>query len=195
MKKILYFDYETGGFAKKQLDNGKWLQAGQTRAVQIGAIMVVNRRVVAELNLLVKSGIEPTPEAFAIHGINKAMCDEYGVDPRLAHDAFRHLVFNADLCVSHNYAFDYKIAEIENEFCGFNPLMDPEKGYCTMEATTELLKLPSARGGKYKWPKLTELHMHFFKEGFHSAHDAMADVRALRRCHEFMLDSGLHNFS
>jgi DNA polymerase III epsilon subunit-like protein len=195
VKKILYFDYETGSFAKKQTEDGKWIQPGQTRAVQIGCILVVNRRVLAEVNLLVRSGIDPVPEAFEIHGINRAMCEEYGVMPSAAHEVFRQLVMQADLCVSHNYEFDFKISEIENEYCGYNPLMDRSKSFCTMEALTPVLKLPKARGTGYKWPKLTEAYEYFFKEPFDSAHDAMADVRALRRVHERMLDLGIHKLS
>ena len=198
MKKILYFDYETNGFPRKpkvELGESGWTLPGQARAVQIGAILVVNRRVIAELNVLVKSGVEVPEQVFEIHGINKAMCDEYGLIPQLAHDAFRNLVMMADLCISHNYAFDYQIAEIENAYCGYNPLMGLPKSagtYCTMEATTEILKLPKSRGSGYKWPKLIEAHEHFFGESFSGAHDAMADVRALRRVHEHLVDTGIH---
>lgn len=191
MKKILYFDYETNGFPRKE----SLTCPGQARAVQIGAILVVNRRVVAELNVIVKSGVEVPEQVFEIHGINKAMCDEYGIAPSLAHDLFRNLVLKADLCISHNYAFDHQIAEIENAFCGYNPLMELGKSYCTMLATTEICKLPKARGTGYKWPKLLEAHQHFFNESFEGAHDAMADVRALRRVHEHLVDTGVHILS
>ncbi len=198
MKKILYFDYETTGFmrkAKPELGESGWVLPGQGRAVQIGAQLVVNRRIVAELNLLVKTGVEVPMPAFEIHGINKAMCDEYGVLPQIAHDAFRHLVIAADVCIAHNYNFDHDVAEVENAYCGYNPLMDRNKGYCTMLALTDVLKIPKTRGSGFKWPKLLEAHQHFFNEGFDNAHDAMADVRGLRRVHEYMLDNGLHTLS
>ncbi len=195
MKKILYCDYETNGFARKPKDGEPLLMPGQARAVQIGAMLVCNGRVLAEINLLVKSGVEVPEQVFDIHGINKAMCDEYGVDPRLAHEAFRQLVFKADLCVSHNYDFDVQIAEIENAYCGYNPLMESEKAYCTMKALTDIMKLPSTRGSKYKWPKLNEAYKFFFNTDFDNAHDAMADVRALRHVHEEMMRKGIHQFS
>jgi len=36
--------------------------------------------------------------------------------------------------------------------------------------------------GKYKWPKLMELHTKLFSVGFEEAHDAIADIRATAKC-------------
>jgi DNA polymerase III epsilon subunit-like protein len=52
--------------------------------------------------------------------------------------------------------------------------------YCTMKETTNICKLPG-NYGKFKWPKLTEAHQHFFGIPVEGAHDAMTDVRACKR--------------
>ena len=52
---------------------------------------------------------------------------------------------------------------------------------CT-EATANLCKIEGGRGGKYKFPSLTELHSFLFGVPFAEAHNATADVEATARC-------------
>lgn len=190
---ILYFDYETNGFPKKPVhlsDDSGWKVDGQCRATQLGAILVTDGRVVAELNVLIKNNVDIHPEITALTGISRELCDRFGTLPEVAIGMFRAMADRADLQVSHNYDFDNKIASIENgHTLNLSPL-NFRKGLCTMLATTDICKLPSARGG-YKWPKLVEAYKHFFNETFDNAHDAMADVRALRRLHEHLVANNL----
>ena len=43
-------------------------------------------------------------------------------------------------------------------------------------------QLPGGRGGKYKWPNLSELYKKLFNDSFSEAHNASADVEATTRC-------------
>ena len=43
---------------------------------------------------------------------------------------------------------------------------------------TDFCAIPGGRGGRFKWPTLTELHEKLFGEGFGDAHDAAYDVAA-----------------
>ena len=52
----------------------------------------------------------------------------------------------------------------------------------TKDISTQFCALPGGKGGKYKWPTLTELHQKLFGEGFGDAHDAAYDVAATARC-------------
>lgn len=51
---------------------------------------------------------------------------------------------------------------------------------CTMQASTNLCKIPGPYG--FKYPTLQELHKHLFEVGFDGAHDAMVDVLACAKC-------------
>ena len=44
------------------------------------------------------------------------------------------------------------------------------------------MQVASGRGGKYKWPNLSELHIKLFGNSFDEAHNAAADVEATTRC-------------
>lgn len=52
----------------------------------------------------------------------------------------------------------------------------------TKNESTEFCAIPGGKGGKYKWPKLEELHEILFGEKFDMAHNAAADVEATARC-------------
>ena len=60
--------------------------------------------------------------------------------------------------------------------------MDSKKSLdsCT-ETTAKLCELPGGRGGRFKLPKLEELHVHLFGEGIAEAHNAAFDVEATAR--------------
>ncbi len=65
---------------------------------------------------------------------------------------------------------------LENTLQNF-PVLDT----CT-EVTAKLCQIPGGRGGKFKFPTLTELHEHLFGVAFDEAHNATADVEATTRC-------------
>ena len=97
--------------------------------------------------------------------------------------AMKHFLEAVDECkyiVAHNIKFDSAIMLSEMHRLNKFPTNKPIK-ICTMEASTEILKLPNPRGG-YKWPNLTELHTYLFGKGFDGAHDAMADAKACANC-------------
>ena len=54
---------------------------------------------------------------------------------------------------------------------------------------------PGGRGGRFKWPKLTELHVKLFGEAFAEAHNASADVEATARCFLELIRLGVIPFA
>lgn len=175
---ILAADTETTGFASDApLDDPK-----QPHIVQLGALLKEDDVVRAEINLIIKPDGWVVPAQVAeIHGISTEIAEKYGVPLRLAMEAFEHLVRQADLLVFHNFAYDNKLIQIAHARLKMKSAFTSKKWFCTMQATTPILKLPKARGGGYKWPKLQEAYAHFFGEEFDGAHDASADVRATER--------------
>lgn len=160
----------------------------QPRIVQLGAILKDDsNHVVAEINLLVRpNGWTIPDEAAEIHGITTEQATRYGLKIETVIKLFMQLVKMCDLTVAHNSAFDELMVAGELMRAGFTEdlaLFRSKSHYCTMQASTDLCKLPDmfGRPGKYKWPQLQEAHKHFFGVGFEGAHDAMADVRACDR--------------
>lgn len=174
-----FFDTETTGI----VDFRAPLTAPhQPRIVQLGAqLHDANRRVVAEMNLLVKpDGWTIPPEATAIHGITTEMCDRFGFPIKTVLGLFIRMARKSDLQIAFN--FDYDNALVQGELVRLEAADDlafwlQAKSFCAMKAATPVLKIPGGRGGEYRWPKLSVAYRHFTGSELEGAHDAMADVR------------------
>jgi len=69
-----------------------------------------------------------------------------------------------------------------------NPFLDPNiKLLCEMQPMTNICRLPG-NYGKFKWPSLSESHMHCYRKQFEGAHDAMGDVRAMIQVHKWRVN-------
>lgn len=180
---ILFYDLETSGLleGKFPLHHPK-----QPRIVQLGAILDDDdRNEVMRLDVIIAQKEEINPKAVAVHKITTEYSQLFGVNELHALDLFLDMLDVSDMVVGQNHInFDNKVmtANVRRVYEEHN--LEPFEGkrfFDTMEASKPILRLPSARGG-FKNPNLTEIHQHFFGEGFGNAHRAIADVLACRKC-------------
>lgn len=175
---ILFFDTETTGFVKK----GLLKQEGQARCVQLAGLLVdKDGKELDRVYEIIKPEGFVIPDMVAkIHGVTQEHALTVGKDRLEVLKKFQIMVENSCLVVAHNFDFDRQIMEIEEAYSdGKFDWTGRPASYCTMKATTNICKIPSARGG-YKWPKLMEAYKHFFGREFDKAHDAFADMLAMR---------------
>lgn len=175
---ICFFDTETTGFIKK----GELCQPGQARCVQLAGLLTdKDGNELGRVCEIIKPEGFIIPDRVAeIHGITTARAQAEGKDRIEVLSKFQSLFENSCLVVAHNFDFDRQIMEIEEAYSdGKFDWTGRPASYCTMKATTNICKIPSARGG-YKWPKLMEVYKHFFGKEFENAHDALADMLAMR---------------
>lgn len=179
----LIFDTETTGLPRNynapvsDLDN--W-----PRLVQIAwQLHDAGGKLLSQHSYIVK------PEGFTIpfnseriHGISTALAMEQGHSLAEVMAAFSADLAGSSMVVGHNIEFDINIVGAEylrlglaNALQGW-PLLD------TKEASTAYCAIPGGKGGKFKWPTLTELHHKLFGNGFQDAHDAAFDVDATAKC-------------
>lgn len=181
---ILFFDTETTGLANwKQPDN----HPSQPRLVQLGAILTEDDgSVVRTIGVIVKpEGFVIPTEASDVHGITTEVALKHGIAQFDAITLMAQMVNRADKVVAHNYKFDKVVINrefIEEEY----QYLNDSKAFCTMEATTDICRLPHTSKwfpgkSKYKWPKLEEAYFALFGEALVGAHDALNDVRATMR--------------
>lgn len=143
----------------------------------------------AQGNLLQHDSIIVKPEGYTIpfatiqiHGITNERANEEGQDLRATLQKFTGAVAQASYLCGHNIEFDINIIGAELLRCGFgNPL--PAKPFIDTknDQTTEYCAIPGGKGGKFKWPTLTELYQKLFNHGFEEAHNAAFDVEATTR--------------
>lgn len=164
------FDTETPGFK-------------QDGIMQLAAV-VIDRdfKVIGKFNSLIKPEFygEVEEGAFAAHGITKERCEAHGIPLTAALGMLSNFIKTTDVAICHNYAYDSRVVSKCLSLLGKDNFLDRKRNFCTMNATTDLCKLPG-KYGKHKWPKLQEAHKFLFGEEFESAHDALADVEATVR--------------
>lgn len=199
-KKILFFDTETTWFVWDR--KRQWMPSDkEPNIVQLAWAyweyefeendwIVKYVRTISEQTFdhLYKS-INPIPEVCSnIHWIT----DDMVKDKPYCYWCITFLQFlkrtkETDHICGHNVTYDIDMMMLEtrrmfpkNDFSEFFDncyLMSID----TMKVSTNLCKLPNARGW-YKWPKLNELHKFLFNEDFDNAHNALADIEATKKC-------------
>lgn len=180
----LIFDTETTGLPRNKtapitdLDN--W-----PRLVQLAwQLHDAKGKLISRSNYIVKPvGFDIPFKAEQVHGISTKRALEEGEELQKVLDIFVDDLAKASLLVGHNIEFDINI--IGSEFIRTN--VDTTRFLSlaktdTSEIATDYCKLPGGPGGKFKLPKLVELHQKLFGKDFGDAHDAAYDVAATARC-------------
>ena len=180
----LIFDTETTGLPKNWnapiTDTDNW-----PRCVQIAwQLHDELGRLVEHQDFLIKpDGFNIPYDAEQIHGISTDLAKRDGRDLQEVLDLFNEALSKTKFIVGQNLNFDLNIMGCEfhrvHTATQLNDL--PVLDTCT-EKTALLCQIPGGRYGKFKLPTLTELHEELFKEPFHEAHNATADVEATTRC-------------
>jgi DNA polymerase-3 subunit alpha len=150
-------------------------------------------------NLLHNSSIIIKPEGYAIpfatiqiHGITNERANEEGQDLKNTLQEFANAVSKATYLCGHNIEFDLNIIGAEFLRCGLPNILESKPFIDTKnDQTTEYCALPGGRGGKFKWPTLTELHQKLFNTGFDEAHNAAFDVAATTKVFFEILKRGI----
>lgn len=116
-----------------------------------------------------------------------------GQDLRQVLNKFISVSKQAKVLVGHNVSFDINIVGAELLRIKSDYSIANKTNIDTMLKSINYCAIPSgfSYGDKYKWPKLQELHMKLFGYEFEEAHDAMADIRATKKCFFEMKRIGL----
>ncbi|MEQ8323105.1 MAG: DNA polymerase III subunit alpha [Vicingaceae bacterium] len=188
----LVFDTETTGlprnFKAPLTDFDNWprlVQLAWQLHDEDGSLMEVKNFIVRPEGFTIPFNAEK------IHGISTDRALKQGIPLRKVIEEFAKSVQAADYLVGHNVEFDKMIVGCEFLRETNNNAIEGHKSIDTKDRSTEYCAIPGGKGGKYKWPKLEELHRKLFGEDFGSAHNAAADVEATARCFLELLRIGV----
>ncbi|MCV9385736.1 DNA polymerase III subunit alpha [Reichenbachiella ulvae] len=187
----LIFDTETTGLPKdynaplEDLDN--W-----PRLVQLAWQLHANDgSLIDRQNFIVKPEGYTIPfNAQKVHGISTERAEAEGHDLNKVLDAFTADLQRTEAVVGHNVEFDLNIVGAEYLRKERNNDLNGIKALDTKDEATDYVAIPG-RGGKFKWPTLTELHTKLFGEAFEDAHDAAYDVDATSKCFFGLITEGV----
>ena len=117
-----------------------------------------------------------------VHGISTDRALKEGISLNDALILFLEDVNQSVYLAGHNIEFDMNVVGCELLRIGMPNYPEEKKSLDTKELATEFCAIPGGKGGKFKWPTLTELHERLFGEKFLEAHDAAYDVDATSKC-------------
>ena len=179
----LIYDTETTGlpknFSAPISDSENWprlVQVAWQLHDDMGALIEVKNFIVRPQDFTIPYNAEK------IHGISTQRANEEGVALNFVLEEFNKAVAQSKFIVGHNIVFDINIMGAEFFRTQIATTLMEGQTIDTKEEGTDFCAIPGGRGGKFKWPTLTELHTKLFKEGFDEAHNASADVEATTRC-------------
>ena len=179
----LIFDTETTGLPQNWkaplTDFDNW-----PRLVQLAwQVHDVEGKLVDVQNYIVKpEGFDIPYNASKIHGISTERATKEGLALSEVLEIFIQELKKAQFVVGHNISFDNNIVGCEFLRKNMPNLLQSIPAIDTKNDATDFCKIPGGRGGRFKWPSLTELHEKLFSSTFSQAHNASADVEATARC-------------
>ncbi len=180
---FLIFDTETTGLPKDYnapiTDSDNW-----PRMVQISWQLHDDEGKLTDVkNYIIKPDGYTIPYAvIKVHGITTERAIKQGVPLNFVLNEFNLALEKSKIIVGHNIEFDNNIIGAEFHRKAIDTPLFSKKILDTKDESTEYCALPGGKGGKFKWPKLEELHEKLFGEKFDMAHNAAADVEATTRC-------------
>jgi len=205
--RVLVFDVETTGLLPKVDASGNVPTLSQYPYVIQFSFLVYNiylKKIEKSYDFYIKPPNEViiSDKITELTGINREICDTKGVSMVYALERFYNEYINCGYVIAHNIEFDKKIIKVELQrnkdkidkiapYCIniFHSLYEEANNihnYCTMRAGINIcnIEVITEKGKPYKkWPKLSELYFHLFKEIPNGFHNSMVDVLACLRCY------------
>lgn len=178
----LIYDTETTGLPKNfnapPTDVDNW-----PRMVQIAwQLHDKTGKLIENKSFIVKpDGYDIPFNAVQIHGISTEKAMSEGIPLIDVLEEFRKALTNTQILCGHNLSFDQGVLGCEFVRSGLDYNELDLTIADTMESSTDFCQLPGGRYGRFKSPKLGELHEVLFGETFDEAHNASADVNATAR--------------
>ena len=191
----LIFDTETTGLPQNWkaplTDFNNW-----PRCVQLAwQVHDVEGKMIEVKNYIIKpEGYDIPYNAEKIHGISTDRANKQGISLNVVLAEFVKDVQKCKFVIGHNVSFDNSIVGCELLRKDMPNLLANFPAIDTKDDSTNFCAIPG-RGSRFKWPKLTELHVKLFGEAFAEAHNASADVEATARCFLELIRLGVIPFA
>jgi DNA polymerase III subunit alpha len=130
-------------------------------------------------NFIIKpDGFSIPYNAEKVHGISTERAKRLGADLEEVIYVFLEDLNRATYVAGHNIQFDTNVLGCELLRKGLVNYLEEKKALDTKDLSTDFCAIPGGKGGKFKWPTLTELYITLFDQSFAEAHDAAFDVDA-----------------
>ena len=117
-------------------------------------------------------------ETAKLHGLTQEKLAAEGIPVRDALGAYAEAVDWGHAVIAYNAQYDTKILRGEFRRAGLADRFETTVNIDCMRPCVGVCKIPKAKGGGYKFPKLIEAYRHFYQRDPAGQHDALADAHA-----------------
>lgn len=194
LQDILIFDVETCGLIPKGC---KWDENYMEFPQIVSIAWIFGEK--KEYHIIMPIGYEIPEESTKVHGITTEYANEHGEVFANVIDSFISDALNAQMICGHNIHFDTSIVKanilryLGKSYYDANNVEDALFKGKRIDTMTSTMKWVDARAinGRLKFPNLTELYHRCFPKQEFDAHNAMADVKAVRECLPKLIELGL----
>ena len=187
---FLLFDVSTNGRPKNWkapfTDTFSW-----PRMIHIAWLLYDKKgNLTEEGDYLIKpQGFEITQDALSMHKLDPEIIQLEGKEVGEVLDHFKKTIDKAYYIFSFNLQYNESVLLAEFYRTNKEHKLALAERYCLMRESTYFCKI-IGKDGRYKWPTLNQLHEKLFNIGFDGAGNAKADVTAVSRCFNKLLDLG-----
>ncbi|NBC24154.1 MAG: 3'-5' exonuclease [Bacteroidetes bacterium] len=120
---------------------------------------------------------ELTPEIEKFSKVTQERAEKEGKPLEEVLENFSKIVDKAEVVFAHNLRFNENVVLAEFHRLNMPQRLEVSESYCIMMESTYFCKIPG-KGGKLKWPTLTELHQRVFGKPYANPNDAFHDTIA-----------------
>ena len=185
--KLLVFDTETTGLPEKRnssiYNTNEWPHIVQLSYVIYD--MEENTLEIIDDYIDIPENVIITPDSAKIHGITRKICKEKGITIDAALEKFINNLNKSSIIIGHNISFDKRMIMVEGIRNKKQIYMKQIDDYCTMKDSVDICRIEKVNnaGEKYfKYPRLSELHQHYFNTEPKNTHNAIVDVLICFKC-------------
>ena len=183
----LFFDTETTGLPKDRYKSASQGKDNWPDIVSLSWVVTEGSKIVkARSYILQPDGWTIPEDSIRIHGITMDMAKTHGQTLDHVLGDFIRDLRAVDVVIAHNLEFDSNVILAATLYrCKMDHALKwPSTQFCTMEASTNLCKLPLQRPSlsfKFKPPKLSELYSFLYKTNPPEdlLHTSLGDVMVL----------------
>src|SRR6056297_144736 len=132
---------------------------------------------------------ELTPEIEKFSHVTQKRAEEEGKPLKDVLNNFSKAVDKAEVVFAHNLRFNENVVLAEFHRMNMPQRLAVSESYCIMQESTYFCKIVG-KGGKLKWPTLSELHQRVFGKPYNNPNDAFHDTIAAAKSLFVLIEAG-----
>lgn len=132
-------------------------------------------------DIVYPTGYEIPSETTRLSKISQEEAVEKGIPIREVLENFSQVVDNSTYLLAFNMQYNFNAVAAAFFREKIEHRMFQTERFCIMKESTYFCKIPG-RNGKFKWPKLQELHLKLYGEKYENPNRADADAEAAANC-------------